>query len=83
MHSWDLQWTQGFIDVTASSLTNQLHGAESFFRNRQSLIYSRIFQNFMESEGSVPRSQEPSTGSHPEPDESSPYLSILLFWAPL
>jgi hypothetical protein len=31
----------------------------------------------MEPEGSLPCSQEPSTGACPEPDESSPYHSIL------
>jgi hypothetical protein len=31
----------------------------------------------MEPEGSLPCSQEPSTVSYSEPDESSPYNSIL------
>jgi hypothetical protein len=31
----------------------------------------------MESEGSLPCSQEPSTGPYPEPDQSKPYHSIL------
>jgi hypothetical protein len=31
----------------------------------------------MEPEGSVPRSQEPSTGPYPEPDRSNPYHRIL------
>jgi hypothetical protein len=39
--------------------------------------YSRIFQQFMEPEGSLPCSQEPSTGPYPEPDQSSPYHHIL------
>jgi hypothetical protein len=32
----------------------------------------------MEREGSLPRSQETSTGPYPEPDQSSPYHPILL-----
>jgi hypothetical protein len=40
-------------------LTNYLRGLEFFFRNLQSLSYSRIFQNCMEPEGSLPCSQEP------------------------
>jgi hypothetical protein len=31
----------------------------------------------METEGSLPWSQEPSTGPYPEPDQSSPYHPIL------
>jgi hypothetical protein len=35
----------------------------------------------MESEGSLPSSQEPSTGPYLEPDQSSPHHSILfLVW---
>jgi hypothetical protein len=36
-----------------------------------------LLQNFMEPDGSLPFSQEPSVGSYPEPDESSPYHPIL------
>lgn len=32
--------------------------------------YSRTFLGFMESEGSLPRSQDAATCSYPEPDES-------------
>jgi hypothetical protein len=31
----------------------------------------------METESSLPCSQEPSTGTYPEPDQSSPYHPIL------
>jgi hypothetical protein len=31
----------------------------------------------MEPEGSWPRSQDPSTGPYPEPDQSNPYHDIL------
>jgi hypothetical protein len=36
----------------------------------------------MELEGSLPPSQEPSTGPYPEPDRSNPHHPILLYiWA--
>jgi hypothetical protein len=42
------------------------HGAEPFLRSLQLCSYSRISQHFVEPEGSLPRSQEPTTGPYPE-----------------
>jgi hypothetical protein len=42
--------------------------AESFLRRRQSLVYSRIFQHFVEPVGLLPCSQEPF---YPVSDESN------------
>jgi hypothetical protein len=59
-------------------LTN---GVEPFLRSRQMCSHSRTSQRFMEPEGSLLCSQEPSTDPYPEPDRSSLYhliLSILI-----
>jgi hypothetical protein len=53
-------------------LTNELHWAEPFLRSRQLHSHSRISQHFMETEGSLPCSQEPSTGPYPAAEQSSP-----------
>jgi hypothetical protein len=37
----------------------------------------------MESEGSLPCSQEPATGPYPDPDESSPHLCTIVPYGPL
>jgi hypothetical protein len=63
--------------ISFSRLTHSTHGAEPFLRSRQLCSYSRISQHFMEPEGSLPCSQEPSTGSYPKPDQSNPYHPIL------
>jgi hypothetical protein len=44
------------------------HGAEPFFRSCPLCSYSRTSHHFMEPEGSLPCSQEPSTCPHAEPD---------------
>jgi hypothetical protein len=53
------------------------HGAEPFWRSRQFCSYSRISRHFMGPEGSLPCSQEPSTGTYTEPDLSNPYHPML------
>jgi hypothetical protein len=53
------------------------HGAEHFLRMRQVCSHSRTSQHFMEPEGLLPSSQEPSIGSYPELDQSNPYHPIL------
>jgi hypothetical protein len=52
-------------------------GAEPFLKSHQLCSHSVTSQHFMEPEGSLPYSQDPSTGPHPEPDQSSPYHPIL------
>jgi hypothetical protein len=55
-----------------------IHGAEPFLRSRQLCSHSRSSQHFMEPEGSIPCSQEPSTGPYPEPYQSNPLHPILV-----
>jgi hypothetical protein len=53
------------------------HGAEACLRSCQLCSYSRTSQRFMEPEGSLPPSQEPSTGLYSEPERSNPHHPIL------
>jgi hypothetical protein len=48
------------------------HGAEPFLGSRQLCGYSRTSQHFIETESSLPYSQDPSTGPYPERDQSNP-----------
>jgi hypothetical protein len=52
------------------------HGAEPFL-SCQLCSHSRTFQHFMEPEGSLPCSQDSSTGPYHKPDKSNPYHLIL------
>jgi hypothetical protein len=54
-----------------------LHGAEPFLRSRQLCSHSGTFQHFMEPEGSIHCSQEPSAGPYPEPYQSNSHHHIL------
>jgi hypothetical protein len=60
--------------VTLELLT---YGAEPFLRRRQLCSPSRTSQHFVEPEGSIPCSQEPSTGLYPEPYSSNSLHPIL------
>jgi hypothetical protein len=63
-------WIYFLLKILPSlSLT---HGAEPFLRSCQLCSHSRTSQRFMEPEGSLQRSKEPSTSPFPEPDRSNP-----------
>jgi hypothetical protein len=64
--------------VFRNNRTSLTHGGQPFFRSRQLCSHSSTSQHFMELEGSLPCSQEPSTGPYPKPDQSNPYHSISL-----
>jgi hypothetical protein len=59
------------------AIINELHNAETFLRNCQSLSNLSIFQHFTEPESLLLLSEEPSSGLNPDPDESGPYCPTL------
>ena len=63
-------------------MNNLLHGAESFFSSYSFLSWSLNSLRFVELEGSLPCSQEPTTCPYPKPDESSVSLLILFLEDP-
>jgi hypothetical protein len=65
-----------FLVPTGTGTYLLTYGAEPFLRSHQLCSLSRTSQEFKEPEGSLPCSQEPSTGPHPQPDRSSSYHHI-------
>jgi hypothetical protein len=59
------------------ALNNKLCGAEYRSRSHKLCSHSVDSQHSMKPEGSLPRSQELSTCTYPEPNQSSPQHSIL------
>jgi hypothetical protein len=57
--------------IMTDYLSNSMELSHSW-ETSQSLSYSRISQHFMEPEGSLRCSQEPSTGPYPKLDKSDP-----------
>jgi hypothetical protein len=58
--------------------SHSLHGVEPFIRSRQSSRCSRTSQLFMEPNGSLPCSQEPSTGPYTAPSCLTKFHFIVI-----
>jgi hypothetical protein len=65
---------QGF---TTTYITNQLHGEEPSWEAKGHSAGQEPHPHFTELGSSLPYSQEPITGSYPEPEEPSPHLLKL------
>jgi hypothetical protein len=79
LNSYKLYNYETWNDDKNISLLNYLltYIAEPFLRSCHLCSYLRTSQYFTEPEGSLPCSQEPSTGPYPELDQSSPWHPIL------
>jgi hypothetical protein len=75
-HVWTL-WNKKKFLALPSKLDTLTHGAEPF-SEAATCSYSITPQHFKEHEGSLPCSQEPSTGPYPEPDQFNPSDPIPL-----
>jgi hypothetical protein len=71
------QYTCIFFSASSSCILTLIHVTEPFLRSRHLCSHSRTSQHFLTPEGSLPSSQEPSTGPCLEPDLSNPHHPIL------
>jgi hypothetical protein len=82
---FDSMQSQPNIDILTPiilGITNQFYGAEYHSRDHKLCSHSAVSQHFMEPECSLPRSQQLSTCTYPEPHQSRPHLSILYLKCP-
>jgi hypothetical protein len=74
---WDwLHLLQNIRSNRAIMQTNYVNGVQSSLRSKQTLTWLR-YPSLMKPKGSLPSSQEPTTGPHPKPQEASIRPHIL------